>query len=149
MDLCEFEGILVYIMSSRTAKAIQRNPGLLSKHATQSIVGVRECAFISINLPHSRPPERGFLSSFGCSVYLFAETAPHSIVLLAWAQYVAQERGYFYLDILVRHCLQAKPKVCRDQNRPLALDKLGKERLSESLRNSIKVKVMPRRVSGG
>jgi hypothetical protein len=26
---------------------------------------------------------------------------------------------------------------------------LGKERLSESLRNSIKVKVMPRRVSGG
>ena len=33
MDLCEFEASLIYIVSSRTARAIQRNP--VSKNKKQ------------------------------------------------------------------------------------------------------------------
>ena len=40
------------------------NPGsgLLSKHAAQHTEGDRECDPASVNLPYSRPPERGYIS---------------------------------------------------------------------------------------
>lgn len=58
-DLCEFEGSLVYSMSSRSAKATQTNPisknrtKQKTKTPTKSWVNVSFCSVFTANPPHS------------------------------------------------------------------------------------------------